>query len=918
MTAVENLKPIKKFDFLKVLKILFFSFAILYNSGYALVTVYSRNISILILAALSFVLVCLILLEKKYKKPLQPIHLIFLTMMGILLLFSTCLNFTKSEIGYSVRIFLILINSYMFTILIDFKTISYYFRKAMFIIALVSLVGFFMVFAAKFKIYRYLPTAINSNGVTYYNGLILFFGGHAPTVLVRNFGAFWEPGIYGSYLIIAMFLQMLADKNRINWVRQGVFTLAIITTFSTASFIILPFVALGYFFRSKNKQFERTAFFILILSFLAIILVNFDVIKYYLAQTLPSVFGKLVDATASGDTRLYSPLANWAILRDNSYIGLGFTKADILYSLKIKDYLSFGAQTSTSFYMMAVFGPLGIIYTLAFIYGISKQKSLSIFTKISFILVLLIVVNKEPHTYFLFTYMLIFYCLVPNSLEYERSEFEVVNEMKMERARTKTFDDSTFPRRLKHAFYNNKLVLKINNTFKKSKDNQTLAVNIFSSFGIKGIALVVSLLSTPAYVRYFSNDSNGFVVGVWFTMVSIFSWILNFDFGIGNGLRNRLVKAFVNKDKKAQKELISSGYIMLGLISLVVLIVGCCVIPFLNWNSLLNIENGFLSKKALMFGVLILFSGIILQFFLKLITSILYAMQKTALGSLLTLLSSISLLAYLVIAKDAFSNNNTALIMLSVAQVVTVNLPLLIATLIVFMFVLKDIRPNIKFYRKDCAREVTSLGLEFFAIQLCLLVINSTNEILITRLFAPNFVTEYTYYNKWFHMIAVLFTLMVQPMWSSVSKSYVQKDYVRIKKVYRLFNIISAIFVAGSVFLAIIMQPLMNFWLRENTIKVSLFVCLSFVLMTGITIFSTSATCIANGINKLKCQIICCVIGAVVKIPLSILIVKAFPGNWAIIILIHAIILLPLTIAQPIAVTKFINKKLKEQKERMI
>lgn len=919
MTMTERLQSIKRFDLLKILKILFFSVAIIYNSGYALVTVYSRSVNILILAALAFVLICLVLIEKRYKKTIQPIPLIFFVTMMVLLVFSTCLNFSSAELVYAIRFALILLNSYLFTLCVDFKSISYYFRKIMFGLSIISLLGFFIVFVAKFSLYRYFPTVINVNEVTYYNGLILFFGGHAPTVLVRNFGVFWEPGIHGSYLLIAMFLQVIADKDRIHWVRQIVFTLTLITTFSTASITLLPLVFLAYALRNKKKQFGQTAFVITLCIMIVVLLTNLDTIKPYLAETFPSIFGKLINATGSGDTRLYSPLANWDILKNNHFVGLGFNKVDLLYAPAIQQYVSYGAQTSTSFYFMAVLGPLGILYSLAFVYGIFKQKSLSFYTRICLIVTVLIIVNKEPHTYFLFTYLILFYSLVPNAFAYETSEYKEIQEHKAEKERTKRVDEDAFSYRLKRAIFANRFAIKIKNVFSKSKDNRTLATNIVSTFGIKGVALIISLLSTPAYARYFANDTpEGIVVGVWFTLISVFSWILNFDFGIGNGLRNKLVKAFVRKDKQNQKELISSGYIILGLISLIVLVGGCIAIPFLNWNKLLNISSDFLNSQALIFSVLIVFSGIILQFFLKLITSILYALQKTALASLLTLTSSITLLLYLLIARGRIADNNTAMIALSVAQIVTVNLPLLIATIVVFAFVLKDVRPNRKFYRKDCAKEVTSLGMEFFAIQICLLVISSTNEILITRLYAPNYVTEYTYYNKWFHMVSMLFTLLVQPMWSSVSKSYEQKDYRRIKKIFQIFNVLAGLFVAGSILLSLILQPIMDIWLKEHSIKVEFLTCLSFVLMIGASLFSTSATCIANGTNKLKCQIICCSIGALLKIPITILVTKVFHAGWSSVIYIQALMMLPLTIAQPILVNRYLNKKINEQKGMIV
>ena len=69
-------------------------------------------------------------------------------------------------------------------------------------------------------------------------------------------------------------------------------------------------------------------------------------------------------------------------------------------------------------------------------------------------------------------------------------------------------------------------------------DDKRLLLNVFISLLIKGLTLIFSFVSTPLYIRFFNDDM---VLGVWFTLLSLLTMTLNFDFGIGNGLRNKLV-----------------------------------------------------------------------------------------------------------------------------------------------------------------------------------------------------------------------------------------------------------------------------------------------------------------------------------------------------------------------------------------
>ena len=78
--------------------------------------------------------------------------------------------------------------------------------------------------------------------------------------------------------------------------------------------------------------------------------------------------------------------------------------------------------------------------------------------------------------------------------------------------------------------------------------SRELIKNIILSFGVKGLAILVSLVNMPIFMDYFEDSA---VLGVWFTLLSMLNWILTFDLGIGNGLRNYLVIALEKKDEKS-------------------------------------------------------------------------------------------------------------------------------------------------------------------------------------------------------------------------------------------------------------------------------------------------------------------------------------------------------------------------------
>lgn len=84
--------------------------------------------------------------------------------------------------------------------------------------------------------------------------------------------------------------------------------------------------------------------------------------------------------------------------------------------------------------------------------------------------------------------------------------------------------------------------MKVWNKYKHLGENSKIVIkNVFESFVVKGLSLIVSFATTPLFIKYFNDNM---VLGVWYTLLSVLIWFLNFDLGLGNGIRNNLVKAF--------------------------------------------------------------------------------------------------------------------------------------------------------------------------------------------------------------------------------------------------------------------------------------------------------------------------------------------------------------------------------------
>lgn len=429
--------------------------------------------------------------------------------------------------------------------------------------------------------------------------------------------------------------------------------------------------------------------------------------------------------------------------------------------------------------------------------------------------------------------------------------------------------------------------------------------NIIGSFTVKGLSILLNFLMMPAYLNYFEDKS---ILGLWLAIIGVLTWIVNFDLGIGNGLRNKLVKYLDGNDMKKAKEYISSAYIMITLISIIIAILGYFLIQILDWNKIFNISNLIISKEILNSVISFTFVGLLLYFILKLISSILLSMEKVALVNFLQLLTTICNLIYIFFIK--IENPQTALRNLSCFYIISLNLPYLIATIILFLGKLKKCRPSLFYGNKIIAMNITLLGGKFFFIQLMLLLINSTNEFFISNIFGPEFVVDYQIYYKVFYLVVTLFSLITNPIWSNITRSSANQDYKKIIEIQRKLRFLS-IFSSIFIILVIFAFPfIVKIWLNGSEFNYNIIYGFIFAIFSILMIFILSETAIANGLSRLRIQLIYFSLAGLLKIPLTFLL-ELINIGWIGVIIVNIIILIPLIIVQTYDTSKFLTLKIK-------
>jgi O-antigen/teichoic acid export membrane protein len=179
------------------------------------------------------------------------------------------------------------------------------------------------------------------------------------------------------------------------------------------------------------------------------------------------------------------------------------------------------------------------------------------------------------------------------------------------------------------------LKVKIGAILKKdSQRSEMVAKNIFLSFGVKGGGIIVSLVLVPMTINYISPVQ----YGLWLTISSLLGWMNFFDIGFGNGLRNKLASSVSNNNFDEAKKYVSTTYASLCVISAFLFLCFWLVNPFLNWNKWLNVPGTV--PDDIHFIMLIVLSSFCFLFVAQLINTVLTAIHKPAISSLLTFLDN--------------------------------------------------------------------------------------------------------------------------------------------------------------------------------------------------------------------------------------------------------------------------------------
>jgi O-antigen/teichoic acid export membrane protein len=413
------------------------------------------------------------------------------------------------------------------------------------------------------------------------------------------------------------------------------------------------------------------------------------------------------------------------------------------------------------------------------------------------------------------------------------------------------------------------IINRIKKAYKGGDRSSLVFKNVVNSIGIKGVGILISLLLIPMSISYVGAAE----YGIWLTVSSVIGWMNWFDFGLGNGLRNKVTAEYSQNNFENVKLYVSSTYGILTIISVSFFLIFLIIHQFVDWKGVFNVPDA-LSQTINNIVVIVLIS-FCAQFVLQLIYNLLTAVHLTYKANLImTFALVISIIGVGILYYFTEGNLLSLVAVLALAPV----LSMLIFSMYYFGKDLSILKPSFDKIDLKKAKGLISIGWMFFVVQLCGLFLYQTSNIIIANVLGLEEVSVYNVVHKYFTALFMVVTVILNPYWTGFAEAYELKDFVWMKKAIGNLRKISALFI-GLNFICVIVSPFVfDIWIGDRLdipFSLTVYLAVYFLFFFWYNVHVT----IIYGVSKLKVQVIVIVICALLNVPLSIFLGKIIGLN---------------------------------------
>lgn len=201
-----------------------------------------------------------------------------------------------------------------------------------------------------------------------------------------------------------------------------------------------------------------------------------------------------------------------------------------------------------------------------------------------------------------------------------------------------------------------------------------------------------------------------------------------------------------------------------------------------------------------------------------------------------------------------------------------------IIILVIFSYILykgpfKEISPSYKHIDLKQVKDLFNLGLKFFIIQIQVIVLYQSTNIIISHISGPEAVSQYNIAYKYLGISTMVYNIILTPLWPAFTDAYALKDYIWMNRIYKKMCMVYLLVLFCIIILTALSPLIYHLWIGDK-IEIPFEITLFISFFLAINSWDALQVYMINGVGAVKLQTNVVLIGLILHIPLAL-----FLGN---------------------------------------
>lgn len=387
----------------------------------------------------------------------------------------------------------------------------------------------------------------------------------------------------------------------------------------------------------------------------------------------------------------------------------------------------------------------------------------------------------------------------------------------------------------------------------------TTAANVLS----KALSMILLIVSVPLTLSYLGNER----FGIWMTISSFAALLAFLDFGIGNGLLNRVAHSAADTKRERLPQVITNGLLLLCIVGAFVGTALLAISYFIPWHSLIKVNDPALvleirtsaSTFAVVFGLSLPFLGL---------QRVFLGLQEGFLVHVATAIASIVSLGLLLVVTSRQG---------AVPELILVTIGVqAVAPIVLFPLLLRRrllVRCSLLQFRNDGSTLLRTGGV-FFVLQLASMVAWGSDSLIVSSMLGASQVAILAVTYRLFQFVTQPLAMITNPLWAGYADAAARKDSKYIRQTLKTSMVLSfSIALIGAAIVLAFHRWLIAHW-TSNSVEVPILLAVGYAAWSVLDATGNAFAMFLYGVGILRPQLIVASLFCLVAIPLKIYLVN--------------------------------------------